>query len=128
MGPRDSMGGAREPRLELDQLLKICEEMRDVSLYIAFTMVLRYLLFPSLRFIPPDPEAVIKERLTYDLKSHGTDGAIETVCAYMMQGLISVIVGPLGIGFCNTRSGWDVAFQDVRLIFPYSCKLSMLTR
>ncbi|THH05342.1 hypothetical protein EW146_g9930 [Bondarzewia mesenterica] len=44
-------------------------------------------------WFPPSAKEVQTERLTYDPEFHGTDG-------------------PLSIGFCKTRPGWDVVLQD----------------
>jgi len=48
----------------------------------AFTIDPRCPPFASVRFIPPDQESEMKERLTYDLKYHGTDGARDIVCCW----------------------------------------------
>jgi len=47
---------------------------------VVFTIDARCLPFASVRFIPPDQESEKEERLTYDLKYHGTDGARDIVC------------------------------------------------
>ena len=64
--------------------------------------------------MPPSAEDEKNERLTYDLEYHGTDGARHIV--YWQYGVEhdDLSVGPLTLGFCNTRTGWDVSLQDVR--------------
>ena len=60
------------------------------------------------------------ERLTCDLKVHGTDGMYQPYGTRLRIKLITYNAGPLVLGFPNMRPGYDIILQDTlkQLGFP----------